>query len=448
MAFLQYIIDLGAAVMLPLVIFIIAVAFGIKVGKAFYSAISIGIGFVGIGIIVGFMQESIGPAAKAMAENFGLGLTVVDVGWPGMSPITWASSIALIAIPIAILVNIVMLVLKMTRVVNVDIWNVWHMTFTGAIAYVATGNYWIGILGVIIHAALSYKFGDWFQYDTEEYFGLEGIAVPHGTSAYMAPFAVMIDALIEKIPGLNKINIDSEKVEKRLGVFGQPVIVAFFLGIIIGLLAKYNVKDTLQLAIKVAAVISIMPKVIKPIMEGLMPISEVVKTKLAKKFSGSEFLIGLDPAVLLGDPSVVSAGLIFIPLSILIALIVPGNQVLPFGDLATIGFFIAMAVAIHKGNIFRTFISGSVIMYITIWIANQSIGLTTQLAKDTGTLKEGVGKVAALDQGGSPVTYIFTQLVHNTNMVGLIIIVAMYLTGLYMTWTRFKKLQRLHEQTN
>ena len=352
MAFLQYIIDLGAAVMLPLVIFIIAVAFGIKVGKAFYSAISIGIGFVGIGIIVGFMQESIGPAAKAMAENFGLGLTVVDVGWPGMSPITWASSIALIAIPIAILVNIVMLVLKMTRVVNVDIWNVWHMTFTGAIAYVATGNYWIGILGVIIHAALSYKFGDWFQYDTEEYFGLEGIAVPHGTSAYMAPFAVMIDALIEKIPGLNKINIDSEKVEKRLGVFGQPVIVAFFLGIIIGLLAKYNVKDTLQLAIKVAAVISLMPKVIKPIMEGLMPISEVVKTKLAKKFSGSEFLIGLDPAVLLGDPSVVSAGLIFIPLSILISLIVPGNHVLPFGDLATIGFFIAIALAIHKGNIF------------------------------------------------------------------------------------------------
>ncbi len=444
MQFLQYIIDLGASVMLPLVIFIIAILFGVKVGKAFYSAISIGIGFVGIGLIVTFMQDSIGPAATSMAENFGLSLKVIDVGWPGMSPITWASSIALIAIPIAVVVNIIMLVLKMTKVVNVDIWNVWHMTFTGAIAYVATGNYWIGILGVVIHAIIAYKLGDWFKYDTEEYFGLEGIAVPHGTSAYMAPFAVMIDAIIERIPGLNKIDISSEKVEKRLGFFGQPVIVAFFLGLIIGVLAKYDVKNTLQLAIKVAAVIALMPKVIKPIMDGLLPISEVVKEKLSKRFKGGDFLIGLDPAILLGDPAVISSGLIFIPLSILIALVVPGNEVLPFGDLATIGFFVAMAVAVHKGNVFRTLISGSVIMYITIWITNQSVWLTTKLAKTTGTLTAANGKVAALDQGGSPITYIFTQIVHNTNMIGLIVIGVIYAIGLYMTWARYKKLEKMH----
>lgn len=417
MAFLQYIIDLGASVMLPLVIFIIAIIFGIKVGKVFYSAICIGIGFAGISIIVNFMNDNIGPAAQAMAENFGLSLNVLDVGWPGMSPITWASSIALVAIPIAILVNIVMLVSKLTRVVNVDIWNVWHMTFTGAIAYVATGSYWIGILGVIVHAIIVYKLGDWFRYD--------------------------VDAIIEKIPGLNKIDLDSEKIEKRLGMFGQPIVVAFFLGLIIGVLAGYELKDVLQLAMKVAAVISIMPKVIKPIMEGLMPISEVVKEKLQSRFKGADFLIGLDPAILLGDPTVVSAGLLFIPLSILIALIVPGNQVLPFGDLATTGFFIAMGVAVHKGNIFRTLISGSVIMYMTIWIANQSINLTTKLAQSTGTLADTTGKVAALDQGGAPITYIFTQLFHLTNMTGLVVISIIYAIGLYMTWARFKRLEKI-----
>lgn len=442
MEFLQYIIDLGAAVMLPLVIFVIALLFGVKIGKAFYSAISIGIGFVGIGIIVDFMNAQIGPAAQAMAENFGLNLTVIDLGWPGMSPITWASSIALVAIPIAVVVNIIMLVLKMTRVVNVDIWNVWHMTFTGAIAYVATGNYWIGILGVVVHAIIAYKFGDWFRYDTEEYFGLEGIAVPHGTSAYMAPIAVIVDTIIEKIPGLNKINLDHEKIEKRLGVFGQPVVVALFLGFIIGILAGYDAQGVLQLAIKVAAVISLLPKVIKPVMEGLLPISEVVKAKLQERFKGADFLIGLDPAILLGDPVVVSAGLIFIPLTIVIALIVPGNEVMPFGDLATIGFFIAMAVAVHKGNLFRTLISGSVIMFMTIWIANQSIGLTTKLAETTGTLSDSTARVAALDQGGSPVTYIFTQIFNMTNVAGFAVIGIIYVIGLYLTWTRYRRLKK------
>lgn len=72
---------------------------------------------------------------------------------------TQASQIALIAIPVAIAVNVLMLVTVMTRVVNVDIWNIWHMTFTGAMLHIATGSYWIGILGVVVHAAFVYKLG-------------------------------------------------------------------------------------------------------------------------------------------------------------------------------------------------------------------------------------------------------------------------------------------------
>ncbi len=105
----------------------------------------------------------------------------------------------------------------------------------------------------------------------------------------------------------------------------------------------------------------------------------------------------------------VSASLIFIPLTILIAVCVPGNQVLPFGDLATIGFFVAMAVAVHRGNLFRTLISGVIIMSITLWIATQTIGLHTQLAANAGALKAG-GMVASMDQGGSPITRLLIQV--------------------------------------
>ena len=39
----------------------------------------------------------------------------------------------------------------------------------------------------------------------------------------------------------------------------------------------------------------------------------------------------------------------------------------------SISFFIAIAVAVHKGNLFRTLISGSLIMTMTLWITNQTI---------------------------------------------------------------------------
>lgn len=44
----------------------------------------------------------------------------------------------------------------------------------------------------------------------------------------------------------------------------------------------------------------LMPRVIKPIMDGLTPIAKQARSRLQAKFGGQEFLIGLDPALLLG----------------------------------------------------------------------------------------------------------------------------------------------------
>lgn len=318
---INYIIDMGASVMLPIVIAVISICIGIKVGKAIRAGLMIGVGFVGLSLIVDMMNAQLGPAAKAMSENFGLTMSVVDIGWPGASPMTWASNIATIAIPVAILVNVVMLLLKWTKTVNIDIWNIWHMTFTGAIAYAVTGQFWIGILGVIVHAAISYKLGDLWAPLMADYFELDGLTVPHGTSAYMGPVACVIDVIIDKIPGIKKINITADSLQEKVGVLAEPIVIGGILGTVVGFLAGYGPQEALPLGVKMSAVMVLMPKIVKCIMEGLMPLSERAKEILSKRFGNSEFYIGLDPAVLLGDPQVVTVGLLFIPLTILIAVI-------------------------------------------------------------------------------------------------------------------------------
>lgn len=435
---IQYIIDMGASVMLPIVIAIISVCIGIKIGKAIRSGLMIGVGFVGLGLIVDLMNTELGPAAAQMSERFGLSLSVVDIGWPGASPMTWASNIATVAIPVAIAVNIVMLLLRLTKTVNIDIWNIWHMTFTGAIAYAVTGSFPIGILGVVVHAAISYKLGDLWAPLLEDYFGLEGLTAPHGTSAYMAPVACLIDAIIDKIPGLNKIDVSADSLQEKVGVLGEPIVIGGLLGAIIGFLAGYGPQQALPLGVKMSAVMILMPKVVKCIMDGLLPMSERAKEVLTKKFGNAEFYIGLDPAVLLGDSQVVTAGLIFIPLTLLIAVLMPGNKILPFGDLATISFFIAIAVSVHNGNLFRTLFSGTAIMAMTIWIANETIPWLTELARSTGST-DGSNLVAALDQGGSPITYIYTQIFARENMTGLIVIAAIYIVCIAFSVLYHKK---------
>lgn len=438
---INYIINMGASVMLPIVIAILSACVGVRIGKAIRSGLMIGVGFVGLGLIVDMMNAQLGPAAKAMSQNFGLTLSVVDIGWPGASPMTWASSIATVAIPIAIGVNIIMLGLKMTKTVNIDIWNIWHMTFTGAIAYVATGNFGIGIAGVIVHAAISYKFGDLWAPLMSDYFELDGLTVPHGTSAYMAPVACAIDFILDKIPFIKDIDISVDSLQEKAGVLAEPIVIGGILGSGVGFLAGYGPQEALPLGIKMSTVMVLMPKVVKCIMEGLMPLSEKAKELLSKKFGNADFYIGLDPAILLGDPQVVTTGLIFIPLTILIAVIVPGNTILPFGDLATIGFFIAIAVAVHKGNLFRSIISGSAIMFFTIWVANETIPWVTKLAQTTNST-DGANLVAALDQGGCPITYIYTQIFTQKNVVGLMVVAVIYAVCLVFAVMHSRKRQQ------
>ncbi|MGG0554746.1 galactitol-specific PTS transporter subunit IIC [Priestia aryabhattai] len=439
MNIMQYFLDLGPSVMLPIVIFILAICLKEKPGKALRSGIMIGIGFIGISLVINLMVDNLGPAAKDMAERFGVHMTAVDVGWPGAAPMAWASQIGGVAILIAIGVNVLMLVLGLTRVVNVDIWNIWHMAFTGAMVQVATGSFVWGMVAVAAHAAFIYKLGDWFAPVTKNYFYLEGIAVPHGTSALLAPFAIPFEWLLGSIPGVKKINLNAEKIESRLGVIGEPMIVGAVLGMAIGFLAGYDTKVALQLGMQMAAVMILMPKMVKCIMEGLLPVAGAARKLLEKKFKGKEFYIGLDPALLLGDTQVVAASLIFVPLTIILAMIVPGNKVLPFGDLATIGFFVGMTTGIHGGNLFRTLISGSFMISITLWISSQTIGWHTQMADQANALSKGVTQVASLDQGGSPFTYILAQLLTLKNVNGLLFIGGLYVFCLICTFIYYKQ---------
>lgn len=429
---IQYIVDMGASVMLPIIIAILSIILGVKPGKAIRAGLMIGVGFVGLGLIVNLMNDQLGPAAEAMSKRFGLSLSVVDIGWPGASPITWASSVAMVAIPLAIAINVIMLVLKLTRTVNIDIWNIWHMTFTGAIVSTVTGNFALGLLGVAIHAVIAYKLGDLWVPIMGDYFELDGITVPHGTSATMGPIACIVDWVMDRIPGIRDIDINADTLQERVGVFGEPIVIGFILGTGIGFLAGYEPKSALPLGVNMSAVMILMPKVVKCIMDGLLPLSERAKELMNKHFNGEKFYIGLDPAILLGDSQVVTAGLIFIPLTLLLAVLIPGNRVLPFADLATIGFFIAIAVGVHKGNLFRTLFSGLIIMALTIWIANQTIPWLTALGIATGSIDPN-STIAALDQGGNPITYIVTQCLTLQNVAGLAVVAAIYVISLVFT---------------
>jgi PTS system galactitol-specific IIC component len=411
--FFQAFLNLGATVILPVVIFLLGLLFGQKPGRAFRSGLTIGVAFVGIFLVVDLLTKNLGPAAQGMVERLGVDLNVIDVGWPATSSIAWANTaIAAWIIPIGLAVNVIMLITKTTKVMNVDIWNFWHFTFMGAIVYTMSGSIIQGLIAAVLFQIVALKVADWTAPIVSDFYGMPGVSSATGSTMSYAP-GIFLVKLIQKTPGLKKLKADPETIQKHFGIFGDSMFIGLILGVIIGLLAGYDAGGVLNIGISMAAVMVLMPRMVKLLMEGLMPISESAREWLNKRFGEktNDITIGLDAAVLLGDPSVIATALILTPLTILIAVILPGNAVLPFGDLATIPFIVAYIVGAARGNVVHSVIAGAIMIALSLWCATDIAPTFTKMAETANiTLPEGAVQVSSIDQGGNIVNWIIWKI--------------------------------------
>ncbi|HAK33715.1 MAG TPA: PTS galactitol transporter subunit IIC [Pantoea sp.] len=431
----QYVLGFGPTVLLPLVLFFLALFFKVKPAKALRSSLIVGIGFVGIYAIFDILTSNVGPAAQAMVERTGISLPVVDLGWPPLAAITWGSPIAPFVIPLTMLINVAMLALNRTRTVDVDMWNYWHFALAGTLVYYSTGSFMLGLLAAALAAVVVLKLADWSAPLVAKYFGLEGISLPTLSSVVFFPVGLLFDRIIDRIPGLNRIHIDPENVQKKLGIFGEPMMVGTILGVLLGIIAGYDFKHILLLGISIGGVMFILPRMVRILMEGLLPLSEAIKKYLNAKYPGRDDLyIGLDIAVAVGNPAIISTALILTPISVLIAFLLPGNKVLPLGDLANLAVMASMIVLACRGNIFRAVITAIPVIAADLWIATKIAPFITGMAKDVNfKMAEGSsGQVSSFLDGGNPFRYWLLEIFNgNIIAIGLIPVVALMIYGVF-----------------
>lgn len=390
----HYVLDLGAPVMMPILITLLGLLFGQGWSRSFRGGLTVGVGFIAIGLVVGLLVNVVGPKAMAFADVLGLHLDILDVGWPMGASVSFAAPIAAALIPAVLVLNVILVLTKVTRTVDVDLWNYWHFIYTGAVVEAATGSAAKGVLAACITAFVVFKLADWTAPAVEHHFGLPGISLPHTETVNWAPLMYALERIERNIPGLRSWHADPASVKKRLGLLGEPIMLGAMLGVLLGALGGIPLwrsghygawlKDVLSLGVSMAAVLIVFPKVVAILMEGLIPISEGAREYLQKRFPGRDVLIGLDAAVVIGHPAIMAVALLCVPIALLLATVLPYNRMLPFGDLAALPFYVLWGVAASRGNMVRGLINAVVILVFILWIGTSLAPLTTDLARAAG----------------------------------------------------------------
>ena len=451
---INYILGLGPSVMMPIIVFVLSVALGAKASKSFRSALTIGVGFIAINLVVGLLVNTLAPATEAMVQNLGVKLDVMDVGWPVAAAISFGTSAVVPWIfVLGILMNIIMLALNWTKTADIDMWNYWHFIFTAAFVNVAmrdalgpTGALALSIVIGLLSAAITFKFADWTAPIVQKYFELPGVSLPHFETVGWAWVSYLVDKLVDRIPGINKIRAEPAYIQQRFGVLGESLVVGAILGLLIALLGFGPQLSTdfggamakiLNTAINMGAVMMVLPRMVRILMEGLLPLSDAARDFITRRFPGREIYIGLDAAVAIGHPAAIATGLLMVPLALGLALLLNllgVNRMLPFADLAVLPFFAIWAVGWSRGNIFRGVINGTVFLTFILIIGTNLAPYVTQMAQDVNfAIPQGAIQISALDAGAHLTAYLLALpfLTFLTNGVSGMLIVGLIVAAVF-----------------
>ena len=451
----SYILGLGAPVMMPIIFTVLGVCIGVKLGKAVKSGLLVGVGFVGLSIVTALLTTALGPALNNVVDIYDLQLGVFDMGWPAAASIAYNTTVGAFVIPVCLGVNLLMLLTRTTRTVNSDLWNYWHFAFIGAIVYFASDNIWWGFFAAVICYILTMVVADLTADKFQKFYEkVDGISIPQPFCAGFVPFAIAINKLLDKIPGINKIQIDAEGMKKKFGLLGEPLFLGVIVGCLVGILAKYELPKVLMLGVQMGAVMELIPRITGLFIEGLMPISDATRQLIARKFKNAAGLnIGMSPALVIGHPTTLVVSLLLIPVIIFLSVILPGNEFLPLASLAGMFYLFPLVLPITKGNVFKTFIVGLVALVIGVYFVTNLAPAFSRAAEDVYAMTQdtavkipdGFDHAAALDFASSPFSWIIYHLTVTLKYVGVALLVLF--TG-FMVWWNHVRIVRANKKNS
>lgn len=441
------------SVLMLLVLTIISVIVGVKFSKALEGGIRLAISITAIGAVMNILTSSFSEALQAFVGRTGIELSITDVGWAPLATITWGSPYTLYFLMVMIIVNIVMLLLNKTNTLDVDIFDIWHLAITGLFAMYMGANLlvttllviFIGVLKIINSDLMKPTFNDLLDAPDEN-----PMTTTH-MNYMMNPIVMLFNKIIDKIfPFLDKYDFDAAKLNSKIGFWGSKSAIGIYLGLFIGLLAGMPLMDTFTLAFTAATCLELFSVIGQWFIESVEPLSQGIADFANKKLGGRTLNIGLDWPFIAGRSEMWAAANILAPIMLLIAIILPGNKVLPLGGIIAMGLTPALLV-VTRGRIIRMILIGVFMLPIFLWSGTLIAPYATEAAKSVNAFPAGLSESALITHSTleGPVEKFVAYFVGLGNAQGgkqiliALVVIAVYL-ALFL-WYRKEMIKRNEE---
>ncbi|HGA0752234.1 TPA: PTS transporter subunit IIC [Streptococcus agalactiae] len=461
--FFDPIIHMGSGVVMLIVMTGLAMIFGVKFSKALEGGIKLAIALTGIGAIIGILTGAFSESLQAFVKNTGINLSIIDVGWAPLATITWGSPYTLYFLLIMLIVNIVMIVMKKTDTLDVDIFDIWHLSITGLlIMWYAKKNNLPILLSVIIATVAIIFVGvlkiinsDLMKPTFDDLLGT-GTTSPM-TSTHMNymmnPIIMVLDKLFDKVfPGLDKYDFDAAKLNKAIGFWGSKFFIGMILGLVIGIMGNpvfsfAALGGWFSLGFTAGACLELFSLIGSWFIAAVEPLSQGITNFANGKMHGRRFNIGLDWPFIAGRAEIWACANILAPIMLVEAILLSkvGNGILPLAGIIAMGVTPALLV-VTRGRLIRMITFGTLLLPLFLLSGTMIAPFATELAKKVGAFPAGAraGSLITHSTLEGPMEKIFGYVIGKATtgqlsaIITLIIFATAYL-GLFMWYAKQMK---------
>ena len=297
----------------------------------------------------------------------------------------------MIFLVVAIVLQVILFITKWTDIfMPSDLWNTYSFMLWGSTLYLATKNVWLSLGLMVLMNLYVLLFAEMLAPCFSSYYNYPGCALTAPHHAEGVPFYVLVNFLMNKI-GLNKVDINLKTVQKKLGLFGEPMVLGLIVGFVLGLIGNIRELNTLaawgeiaSAAIATAAVMAIFPKIASLFAAAFTLLTESTKGIAKKHGSNRKWYLAVNDATGYGEPATIMVGTLMIPIMLLLAFILPGNRALIMVDLIAMPYCMIPMISISKGNMLKTLIGTILYFALSLYVWGWMAELYTAVAVSVG----------------------------------------------------------------
>ncbi len=387
----QGFIGLGGPAMMFIVLTLLALAFRVRLPKALEGGFRMAIALMGMISVINLLSAAFAPALQKFVQSTGIQLSITDLGWAPLAVITWGSIYTLYFAAICIALNLAFLFLKWTSTLNVDLFNIWNVSIIGLLVDYYAHNMIATSVFVLLVYSMMLLNADAMKPTLNRVlkFDDENITTTAHPAFLIAPVVMVFNQLTSKfLPFIDKYDFDADTLNEKIGFFGSKFAIGGYLGVLIGILGQQSPAEVFALAFIGGVALELFSVVGGWFGPAIHPLSEGVQKMMDKRLTGRKLYVAIDWPVVASRPEMWAVVNILAPILLVVAMVLPGNKVMPLGGILMTVLVPALLVVTH-GRVLRMTIIGTILIPAYLWSATLLAPFITNSSIAMNNLPEG-----------------------------------------------------------